>query len=188
MTALAHDPMFAAEPACSPEDAVLAGEIVAHLDAQLISARRLLAIVLEQGVAIRAREVHSVVSCTGLMQAELQRRVLIDSERSRLLARAGARLGVDGGAVTLEALAGLMHPSTADTARTRSAELRGLLAEIQQEHRTNRALMNQELQFLDHLMRIADVEHQTGYDAGGDHTRRAGAGLVTRHRVLDLEV
>jgi hypothetical protein len=48
-------------------------------------------------------------------------------------------------------------------ARERSAELRGLLAEIGREHAINRALMRQELAFLDHLMRELGAEPDTGY-------------------------
>lgn len=176
------------EPALAPADAHLSADVIAHLEAQLVAARRLLAVVLEQGVAIRARDVHRVVECTGLMQAELQRRALIESERARLLERAAARLGIATGAVTLELLAGLMEANGSAAALSRSAELRGLLAEVQSEHRTNRALMHQELRFLDHLLRIADGDRHTGYDAAGDHARPAVARLANRHRVLDLEV
>jgi hypothetical protein len=170
------------------EGEIIAGEVLAHLDAQLVAARRLLAIVLEQGAAIRSRDVHEVVAGTGLMHAELQRRDLVDRERTRLLQVAGARLGVDPGAVTIELLCTLMDPATAEDARTRSAELRGLLAEIRQEHHTNRALMQQELAFLDHLLRIAEVDGAAGYAADGDHARLSGPRLAPRHRVLDLEV
>lgn len=176
------------EPALAPADARLAADVIAHLEAQLVAARRLLGVVLDQGVAIRARDVHRVVECTGLMQAELQRRTLIESERARLLERAAARLGITAGAVTLELLTGLMGGDDAATALSHSAELRGLLAEVQQEHRTNRALMHQELRFLDHLLRIADGDRHSGYDAAGDHTRPAVARLANRHRLLDLEV
>ena len=37
-------------------DSSLANDVIAHLDAQLLSARRLLQVVLEQGAAIRARD------------------------------------------------------------------------------------------------------------------------------------
>ena len=51
-----------------------------------------------------------------------------------------------------------MAPLEAATARERSAELRGLLEEIAREHGINRALMRQELAFLDHLMRLVGGE------------------------------
>jgi hypothetical protein len=180
--------LVSAPAAVLADDAMITGAVVAHLDAQLVSARRLLAIVLEQGAAIRARDVHAVVAHTGLMQAELQRRDLIERERARLLAQAGVRLGIDPGAVTLDLLCGLMDPAVAVVARARSAELRGLLAEVRQEHHTNRALMNQELAFLDHLLRIAELDGASGYAADGEHARMSGPRLAPRHRVLDLEV
>ncbi len=169
-------------------DAALTTDVIAHLDAQLVSARRLLQIVLDQGAAIRQRDVQDVVALTGLLQVELQRRAMIERDRARLLERAGARLGVAPGAVSINLLDAVMDPLRAEEAHARSAELRGLLEEVQREHHVNRALMNQELAFLDHLLRLADTDRRLGYDSAGDHNRMTGPRLASRHRVLDLEV
>lgn len=171
-----------------PADVVFTNDVIAHLDAQLASARRLLAIVLEQGAAIRKRDVPNVVSLTGMLHAELQRRALVERERAKLLERAGARLGIAPTAVSISALDAVMDPLRVDEAHARSAELRGLLEEIQREHHVNRALMNQELAFLDHLLRLADSDRNLGYDSAGDHNRMTAPRLASRHRVLDLEV
>jgi hypothetical protein len=168
-------------------DHALSNEVIAHLDAQLLSARRLLQLVLEQGAAIRARDVQTVVALTGLLQAEMQRRTLLEEERSRLLDRAGARLGVSGGTVTLSQLEQVMDPGSARAAADRSSELRGLLDEIQREHRINRALMQQELAFLDHLLRLADGTDDVGYDALGDRPTATPSLVATQRRVFDLE-
>jgi hypothetical protein len=168
-------------------DAVLAGEVVAHLEAQVVAARRLLQVVLEQGAAIRNRDVRNVVQLTGVLQAELQRRQLLDTERLAILQRAGARLGVPGASVTLALLETLMDPDSALVAGARSAELRGLLEVVQREHHVNRALMSQELAFLDHLLKLAGVAGHESYGAGGDRLAST-ASLLTGHRVLDLEV
>jgi hypothetical protein len=48
--------------------------------------------------------------------------------------------------------------------------------------------MNQELAFLDHLLRLADTDRHLGYDSAGDHNRMAAPRFTSRHRVLDLEV
>ena len=175
-------------PTAEPYDVVLTTDVIAHLEAQLVSARRLLQIVLDQGVAVRARDVPNVVSYTGLLQVEMQRRAMIDQDRARLLERAGARLGVAPGAVSINLLDAVMDPLRAQQAHALSAELRGLLEEIQREHHVNRALMNQELAFLDHLLRLSDSDRHLGYDAGGDHNRMTAPRLASRHRVLDLEV
>ncbi len=169
-------------------DFVFTNDVIAHLDAQLASARRLLGIVLEQGAAIRRRDVQNVVALTGMLQAELQRRALIERDRARLLERAGARLGIAPTAVSITLLGAVMAPERIDEAHARSAELRGLLEEIQRQHHVNRALMNQELAFLDHLLRLADSDRHLGYDAAGDHNRMRAPRLASRHRVLDLEV
>ena len=169
-------------------DAALTIEVIAHLDAQLVAARRLLQVVLEQGAAIRNRDVRGVVQLTGVLQAELQRRQLLETQRLALLQRAGTRLGVPGGSVTLALLETLMDPESALQAGARSAELRGLLETVQREHHVNRALMGQELAFLDHLLRLADADRHLGYDSAGDHNRVNAPRLTNRHRMLDMEV
>jgi FlgN protein len=170
-----------------PADATLGSEVIAHLDAQLVAARRLLQVVLEQGVAIRNRDVRGVVQLTGVLQAELQRRQLLETQRLGLLQRAGVRLGVPGGSVTLALLETLMDPESAQVAGARSSELRGLLETVQREHHVNRALMAQELAFLDHLLKLAGVAGHESYNAGGESLATTAA-QVTGHRVFDLEV
>ena len=168
-------------------DAALTTEVIAHLDAQLVAARRLLQVVLEQGAAIRNRDVRGVVQLTGVLQVELRHRQMLEHERIALLERAGARLGVAGGSVTLALLETLMDTDSALVAGARSAELRGLLEVIQREHHVNRALMSQELAFLDHLLKLAGVAGDESYSAGGDRLATTAA-QTTGHRVFDLEV
>jgi hypothetical protein len=168
----------------------LGADVLAHLEAQLASSRRLLEIVLRQGAAIRAQEVEAVVALMAELQAEMDVRASLELDRTQLLDRAGAQLGVPGHAITLEALATLLVPADAALARERSAELRGLLAEISREHAVNRALMRQELAFLDHLTRLlaggADLGYRHPADGGGEGMR-VGTARPIVHRVLDLE-
>lgn len=171
--------------ALSAPDALLGDDVLAHLEAQLLSARRLLQVVLEQGAAIHARDVDAVVRQAGKLQAEVHHRELLDRERTQLLERAGLRLGLAPAAVTLPALSTLMDPVVAHRAAALSQELQGLLAELQREHSINRALMSQELQFLDHLMRLIDGEGD-GYEAGGTRPAVKASKLGAR-RMLDLE-
>ena len=167
-------------------DMPLTGDVLAHLDVQIDSARRLLAIVLEQGAAIRARDIQNVVRLAGALQVEMHRREVIEAERMRLLQRAGAKLAIGPGDVSLTLLEGLMDEYSAQVARGRSAELRGMLVEIEREHTVNRALMQQELSFLDHLLRLAGGAG--GYDSAGDHsTAHRRGGPMSRRRVLDFE-
>jgi hypothetical protein len=170
----------------SQRDRALAAAVLAHLDTQIESARSLLGAVLEQGAAIRVRDVQTVVRLAGILRGEMDRRQLLEEERSRLLARSGERLGVPAEAVTLALLSTLMDAAGAETARARSAELRGLLHELQREHSCNRALMQIELGFLDHLMGMLSLDGVNGYDTHGSSTP------ITRSRphgalhVLDL--
>jgi hypothetical protein len=168
-------------------DPLLTGDVLAHLEAQLVAARRMLQIVLEQGAAIRARDVHRVVEMAGMLQAETQRRTILDCERERLLDRAGCRLGVPGPAVTLTMLSTIMDPAGAQAAEARSAELRGLLDELQREHIVNRALMSQELAFLDHLLRLADGDVARGYDSTGERPVPVPTLVADHQPVFDLQ-
>jgi hypothetical protein len=175
-----------AAPQGLAEDRALVVEVLAHLDAQIGSARSLLGVVLEQGKAIRARDVDTVVRLAGILRGEMGRRQLLEEERSRLLARSGKRLGIAAEAVTLERLCTLMDAALAERASTLSAELRGLLRELQREHSCNRALMQIELGFLDHLMGVLALDGVNGYDTHGSSTPitrpRPGGNL----HVLDL--
>jgi hypothetical protein len=163
----------------------LEAELLVHLDAQIASAQRLLGFVLAQGKAIRARDVDAVIARLTDIQTEMGRRGSLEQDRAGLLQRAGAALGVQIAAVTLEHLCTLVSPAAAQAARDRSAELRGLLAEIAREHGINRALMRQELAFLDHLMRLVGNEPEAGYgpQAGAAQPNQPPA----KHRVLDLQ-
>jgi flagellar biosynthesis/type III secretory pathway chaperone len=166
-------------------DVALTGDILAHLEEQLVAARRLLGVVLEQGAAIRRRDIQNVVRLAGMLQVEMQRRHLLEEDRLHLLQRAGVRLAMPAHGVTLTMLARLMDDDTAIYARERTAELRGLLHEIQREHTVNRALMQQELAFLDHLLRLTGGAG--GYDAAGDHRTNRAATAYGRKRMLDFE-
>ena len=164
----------------------LEAELLAHLDTQLGSARRLLGLVLEQGKSIRARDVDGVLGKLAEVQTEMGRRGALEQERAGVLQRAGASLGVPATEVTLERLCLLVTPGAADAARGHSAELRGLLAEIAREHGINRALMRQELAFLAHLTRLVGQDTEPGY-ARPDGQGSAAASAPPVHRALDLQ-
>ena len=119
------------------------------------------------------------------VQTEMGRRGALEQDRAGVLQRAGAALGVPATQVTLERLCALVTPPAAQAARERSAELRGLLAEIAREHGINRALMRQELAFLSHLTRLVAQEPEPGYGRP-DGTAPAG-GPPPSHNVLDLQ-
>ena len=148
---------------CSRRSTVLEAELLVHLDTQINSARHLLKLVLAQGAAIRERDTDAVLARLADIQSEMVRRGALEQERTGLLQRAGAALGVPATTVTLERLCALVTPGAATAAMQRSAELRGLLSEIAREHGINRALMRQELTFLSHLTRLIGQEPEAGY-------------------------
>ena len=164
---------------------VLEAELLVHLDAQIASARQLLRLVLAQGAAIRERDTDAVLARLAEIQSEMGRRTALEMERTGLLQRAGAALGVPATNVTLERLCTLVTPGAAQAAMERSAELRGLLAEIAREHGINRALMRQELTFLSHLTRLIGAEPEAGYRPPGSNP--AGAPSSQPYRALDLQ-
>ena len=167
-------------------DRTLGAEVLAHLGAQIASARSLLEVVLEQGAAIRARDVHAVVRLAGILRGEMGRRQLLEEERSRLLGASGERLGVAAAEVTLARLCTLMEPAASELAGRRSAQLRGLLHELQREHGCNRALMQLELGFLDHLMGMLALDGVSGYDTRGSSTSLTQPRPHGALHVLDL--
>ena len=143
-------------------DNVLPAAVARHLELQIASAQRLLDLVLRQGAAIRERDVEAVLARLGDIQVEMAARESLERERTELIRRAAVRLGIEPVEVGLPALSGLAAPADQERLLARSAELRGLLAEIAREHGINRALMRQELTFLDHLLRISGEESQPG--------------------------
>jgi hypothetical protein len=169
-----------------PSVTPLGTEVLGHLDAQIVSARRLLESILRQGAAVRERQVDGVLASMTEIQAEMGARARLEHERAGLLTRAGQALGLAPQGVTLEAMAQLMAPAEADLARARSAELRGLLAEIARVHGINRALMRQELSFLSHLTRLVGGEPEPAYKPGAAQGSRQG-GTPAAYRVLDLQ-
>ncbi len=173
-------------------DPRLAGDVLAHLEAQLQSTTRLLHSVLAQGVAIRSQNVDGVVRQVASFQAELERRARLEEDRARLLSRAGMLLGTAPQAVTLTQLTALMAPQDAALATARSAELQGMLAELTREHACNQALMRQELAFLDHLLRLVDPSAPTDAGAYTANGIRPAAHMPhttvrTGPRALDLQ-
>jgi hypothetical protein len=171
-------------------DPVLGAAVLAHLDSQLASTRALLDIVLRQGAAVRRRDGVVVLACIDEISIEMAARSRLDEERSQLLGRAAGLMGVSPGDVTLGRLNSVLDPATAATATDRSAELRGLLDELSQQHRTNRALMRQELQFIDHLTRMAAGEPEGAYGRDGEGAARTAANVShggPRLQLLDMQ-
>jgi hypothetical protein len=161
-------------------DAELSAGVLAHLDVQIASARRLLGSILAQGAAIRSRDVEAVLARLAEVKTEMGHRASLEEQRTNLLVRAGISLGVPAPQVTLDAMTMLMPANEGARARQRSSELRGLLAEIAREHGINRALMRQELSFLDHLVRLIGQEPDAGYRPNGNEA-------LPTHRVIDAQ-
>lgn len=162
--------------------------LLAHLDDQLRSADRMLDLVLRQARAVRMREVESVLSLVGQIQAEADARGRLEADRTALLTHAGQALGVHGSAITIDAFCSLLDPATAFEARERSDRLRGVLREVRDEHLVARALMRQELAFVDHLVRLmgASDDGTNGTYAPPSASRNSAQPQQT-HRLLNVQ-
>jgi len=152
--------------------------LVPHLEQQVAYFPRLLAIVLAQGEAIRDQDVETVLARLGDVQAEMVKRVQLEGERDDLLRQASAQLATPVDEVTLESVVVLLPSDEAQRARELSAELKGLLSEIQHVHAQNRILIRQELAFLDHLMRVLSGAPQAGYSPFGESAAPQPANVV----------
>jgi hypothetical protein len=163
--------------------------LLGHMDEQLTSVRTLLELTLKQGGAIRSRDVDGVVRRLADINVEVGRRERIEAQRSALLEHAAAALGKPADEVTLRDMAPLMAAPEAAAAEARSSELRGLLAEVHRETQLNRALMRQELSFLDHLLRLAGHPSEPGYRPSGEQplSTAAGAPNILARRLFDSE-
>ena len=155
--------------------------ILAHLDKQVESARRLLGIVIEQSAAIRKQDVEAVLVKLAELQGEMVTRAQLEQERDHLIQSAAVQLGVPADEVDLEAMLTLEPQLDGQRARTLSAELKGLVNETARVHDQNRLLVRQELSFLDHLMRVLSGTPQSGYSKSGSTATPQIANAVNAH-------
>ena len=141
--------------------------VVAHLEQQVQSSRRMLGVVLAQGQAIRRQDVEAVLARLGDVQIEMANQQRLELQREELLQDAAQRLGPPASSLDLDRLLAGEPPEEAAAARALSAELQGLVVEIGSVHDQNRVLMRQELTFLNHLMGVLSGSPQAGYSPAG---------------------
>jgi hypothetical protein len=141
--------------------------LIAHLDAQIESTEKMLRALLSQNDSIRRQDVEGVLARLGDIQGELANRQRLEREREALLTDAAARLGLAADELDIEDVLTLYPADDAAPARERSAQLKGLLAEVQRVHEQNQILIRQELSFLDHLLRLLSGAPQGGYTSTG---------------------
>jgi hypothetical protein len=134
-------------------------ELIIHLEAQVASAERLLAIVSTQSECIKVQDVQGLLARLGDFQNELFNRRQLELERDRLINTAAARLGI-------------LPDSVAAQARGLGNRLRDTLNTVARAHGRNRALIRQELTFVDHLLRALSGVPQAGYSPAGWSTRQ----------------
>jgi FlgN protein len=155
--------------------------ILAHLDKQVESARRLLGIVIEQSAAIRKQDVEGVLVKLAELQGEMVTRAQLEQERDNMIQSAAAQLGVPADEIDLDAMLTLEPQLDGQRARNASAELKGLINETARVHDQNRLLVRQELSFLDHLMRVLSGTPQSGYSKSGESATPQIANAVNAH-------
>jgi hypothetical protein len=142
-------------------------DLIAHLEAQVASAERLLATVNAQTEAIKTQDVPTLLARLGDVQSELSLRKALELERDQLINAAAVRRQAPVDTIDLEAMLDGLPPDICARARVLSTQLRSGLARVQQIHVSNRALIRQELTFVDHLLRVLSGVPQAGYSPGG---------------------
>ena len=141
--------------------------LIAHLEAQIASAERLLANVNAQTEAIKTQDISTLMARLGDVQGEINIRKQLELERERLIAAAAARRSLPREQVDLEVLLEGAPPVEAAQARALSKHLKSVLEQVGRVHTNNRTLIRQELTFVDHLIRIITGQPQPGYSPGG---------------------
>jgi hypothetical protein len=152
--------------------------LLEHLDAQIASSQRLLRALLSQNDSIRRQDVEGVLARLADIQTELAQRQRLEREREALLGDAGARLGMRPDELDIEDVLTLLPAEAAAPARAKSAELKGLLREVERVHEQNQVLIRQELTFLDHLLRMLSGTPQGAYTPNG-YTRGAAPAVAS---------
>lgn len=166
----------------------LGRELLGHLDEQLRSIERLQSAVTALGVAVSARDAPAVVLHTGTIEAETTFRGTLEERRTALLVRGGALLGIEPWQVTVSALCTLISPLEATTAQERSERLVAATEAVHHDHRCNRALMQQELTFIDHLRRLGGNLSDVTYEPPtGARVPSPSTPAALPNRVLDLQ-
>jgi len=155
------------------------GELLAHLESQVESSRRLLQALISQTEAIRDHKVEDVLLRLRDIQVEVAGRARIELDREALLERAGHALGLAPDVVDLNAMLPLLPLEERAPALALSAELKGLVKEIERVHAHNRILIRQELAFVDHLLRAMSGTPQGGYTPQGAAGTPAPVQLAT---------
>ena len=109
----------------------------------------------------------SVLARLAELQGEMAQRLVLEKERERLIGAAASRLGLPFEEVDIEGILSLEPGRDGGPARRLSAELKGLVDETARIHAQNQVLIQQELSFLDHLMRLLSGSWQAGYSPTG---------------------
>jgi len=162
-------------------------ELLIHLDEQHRSFERLHVALELQAQAIHDRDVDAVLRQSGLIEVEATFRGTVEARRQALLHRGAGLLGVDPRQVTLTDLCQLVEGDEAEEARGRSDRLIDLLEEVRRLHDVNRALLRQEIIFLEHLLSLSGRGGTNTYAAPRGARRRAAAEATAATHALDLQ-
>lgn len=162
-------------------------ELLIHLDEQQRSFERLQIALELQAQAIRERDVDGVLRQSGLIEVEGTFRGTVEARRQALLHRGAGLLGVDPATVTLTDLCQLVEGPEAREAQERSDRLVELLEDVRRLHDVNRALLRQEIVFLEHLLSLSGRSFPSTYSAPRGARRRSSETAEASLRALDLQ-
>lgn len=128
-------------------------EMLGNLEAQVDVYRRLLNLTQAQVVALRERDVKTVHAVLQEIELGMLDRARIDQQREMLLINLSAQLGVPKEEITVTLLQGLVDAPIADLLAGHSQELRSLIGELDVVVTRSRALLEQELELIDQVVK-----------------------------------
>ena len=164
--------------------AELADLVLSNLDQQLSMHARLLELASAQAGAVAARDAGAVHEILQEVEHVLLDRSRIEMQRGQVLARTAAELGLPADQLTVSVLAGRLDADRAERLTTAASRLREMIAELAPLVQANRAVIEQELEVIDGVVRLAasSGEQQATY-------ARPGTSIPTEGRtLLDMQV
>lgn len=164
-------------------DASAINEIVVNLDDQVRVYRRLLDLSQAQLVALQAQDVRTVHAILQEIELAMLERSKVDQRRSEVLMHIAQQLGIALEDVTASLLQQRADAPIGEAIANASAELRGLVGDLDGVVARNRALLEHELAIIDHMVHgMTTVPDKPTYAADGGQREAA------RLKLLDAQV
>ncbi len=162
----------------------IAHELCTNLDEQTRVWRRLLELSQAQLAALQVQDVHGVHAILQEIEVAMLDRSRTEVRRGVLLAQAGALLGVHPDEVTRDVITAHCDAPLAQALTAAAEELKVLVVELDALVARNAAMLQQELEIIEVLVRGATVDTKGQKTYGKQGTQQE----APRLRLLDAQV